>query len=228
MNKYVIIGNGDTSPNIIEDCLADLPAPRMFFLEIAQTSQTGLCRVYDWLLDNNEDYVGYYNENAPSVLVTSAFNSIKTPTPVSALKDLAETEGSTILYLWNEEISADCTFEVTEMVDRGLTVLDLTQGLTPFLLVDEPKKVEPAKDVLPPLTRSEYESMSVKTLQQQARAQGLDVSNLLKADIINKFLGQEIATKTEETVTLIIVYADKTVTSLQYPLSKAQSLVDER
>ena len=77
-------------------------------------------------------------------------------------------------------------------------------------------------------TLDKAESLTANMLQQQARAQGLDVSNLLKADINNKFLGQEIATKTEETVTLIIVYADKTVTSLQYPLSKAQSLVDER
>lgn len=198
MTQFLILGNGNSSENIIEDCLFDLPKDSVFHIYAYRTSEEGVCRVYDWLLDNKASYVAYHNKMAPQLLINSSIKTVESS--VEEMIDVARGLKATILYLWNEKNESQCEKEVTKLIDAGIKVLDLTQGLTPFLIVDV-KKVDSGTDLLKPITREEYEDMSLSSLKQQATAQGVSEKNMTSKEKIIDELTKEVETSTIVVVT---------------------------
>lgn len=85
--------------------------------------------------------------------------------------------------------------DVTKLIDSGLRVLDLTQGLTPFLVVDNTKEVNDTVDSLKPVTREEYEEMPLASLKQQAAAHGVPDNKLQsKKEMIEALVEEKTAT----------------------------------
>lgn len=214
MNHYVVLGNGTSSANVIENSLSDLPTPRTFHVHIWKNSLDGVCRVYDWLLDNEETFVAYHTGDAPAVLLKHAFDHVVSDTPEVDMADFAEKNKATVLYLWNTESEPFCEHAVMSLLDNcQVPVLDLTQGLTPFLIEDSEAKVVPAEDKLPLITRKEYESMPRATLAQQAKAQGLETTKVTKPKLIDALLGEESepeenTNEATDFATVIVVFND--------------------
>lgn len=211
MNQYVIMGAGNSSTSVIEDSLSDLPTPRTFHIVAEKTNLEGICRVYDWLLDNGEKYVAYHNGNAPTVLCDNAVKTVSDSDPQSMLLSVAHAGKITVLYLWNDADEFGSTSQVTSLIDEGLTVIDLTQGLTPFRLVDEVKN--DTVDSLPPVTKQEYEEMPIATLRQQAKAQGAAIKDMESKEAIIEFLtddSKEEKIAEDDTVVVVVVFKDQT------------------
>lgn len=186
MNNYVVMGSGNSSAGIIEDSLADLPSPRTFHIVAEKTSKEGPCRVYDWLLDNGEKFVSYHNNSAPTVLIDSASRTVTSQEPSVDLEDVAVAGKMTVLYLFDDSSDSRDNIKVISLLDRGVNVLDLTQGLTPFLIEDD--VVNDTVDSIPPITRKEYEEMPLKELRQQAKAHGAQQETFVSKDDIIDFL----------------------------------------
>ena len=211
MNQYVVMGAGNSSPSVIEDSLSDLPSPRTLHIVAEKTNLEGICRVYDWLLDNDENYIAYHNGNAPTVLCDNALKTVSDSDPVSTMLSVAKAGKMSILYLWDDNDSIRSTQEVTSLIDAGHTVIDLTQGLTPFRLVDDVKN--DVVDSLPPVTREEYEEMPVASLRQQAKAQGASDEDFKSKEAIIDFLSgesKEEKISEDDTVVVVVVFKDQT------------------
>jgi len=193
MNQFLILGVGNTSENIIEDCLFDLPKDSMYHVYTYRTSLEGVCRVYDWLLDNKASYIAYHNNTAPEILTNEATKAVESTT--DEMIDVARNIKATVLYLWNDKDETGSEKEVTKLIDSGLRVLDLTQGLTPFLVVDNKKEVNDTVDSLKPVTREEYEEMPLASLKQQAAAHGVPDNKLQsKEEMIEALVEEKTAT----------------------------------
>lgn len=211
MNQYVILGAGNSSTSVIEDSLSDLPTPRTFHIVAEKTSAEGICRVYDWLLDNGEKYVAYHSGDAPTVLCDNAVKTVSDGDPHFTMLSVAKAGNMSVLYLWNDEDSNGSTDVVTSLIDSGLTVIDLTQGLTPFRLVEEVKN--DTVDSLPPVTRKEYEDMPIATLRQQAKAQGATDKHFESKETIIDFLtepSKEEKVSEDDAVVVVVVFKDQT------------------
>lgn len=207
MNQFVILGVGNTSENIIEDCLFDLPKDSMYHIYTYRTNLEGVCRVYDWLLDNKASYIAYHNNTAPAMLTNEATKAVEST--IDEMIDVARNIKATVLYLWNEKDEVESEKDVTKLIDSGLRVLDLTQGLTPFLIVDNKKEVNDTVDSLKPVTREEYEEMPLASLKQQAAAHGVPDNKLKsKEEMIEALI--------EEMTATVIVITGK-LAPLEYP-----------
>ena len=205
------MGVGNSSPNVIEDSLSDVPSPRTFHILAKKTNDDGICRVYDWLLDNGEKYVAYHDGNAPTVLCDHATKSVSDSDPVATMLSVAKAGKMNILYLWNDSDQGASTNEVTSLIESGYTVIDLTQGLTPFRMVDDVQN--DTVDSLPPVTRKEYEEMPVATLRQQAKAQGAKDNHLESKETIIDFLtdaSKEEKVSEDDAVVVVVVFKDQT------------------
>jgi hypothetical protein len=211
MNQYVIVGAGNSSLSVIEDSLSDLPTPRTFHVLARKTKDTGVCRVYDWLLDNKERYLAYHDGNAPAILCKNAVSTICDSNAGLAMMNAAKLEKMTVLYLWDENNGDNSTAEVTSLIDDGFTVIDLTQGLTPFRLVDTVENN--TVDSLSPVTRKEYEEMSDTELRQQAKAQGATDKDFASKETIIDFLtesSKEKKVSEDDAVVVVVVFKDQT------------------
>jgi len=207
MNQFVILGVGNTSENIIEDCLFDLPKDSMYHIYTYRTNLEGVCRVYDWLLDNKASYIAYHNNTAPVMLTNEATKAVEST--IDEMIDVARNIKATVLYLWNDKDEVESEKDVTKLIDSGLRVLDLTQGLTPFLIVDNKKEVNDTVDSLKPVTREEYEEMPLASLKQQAAAHGVPDNKLKsKEEMIEALI--------EEMTATVVVITGK-LAPLEYP-----------
>lgn len=227
MNKFVILGVGNTSENIIEDCLSDLPKDSTFSIYTYRTNLEGVCRVYDWLLDNKASYIAYHNNTAPPLLLNSAVKVIEAS--VDEMIDVTQMNMGTVLYLWDDKNEAESEKEVTKLIDKRLRVLDLTQGLTPFLIVDTKKTVNNTVDSLKPITREEYEEMPLASLKQQAAAHGVEKNKLTsKENIINELTNHESSLEflSKPTATVVIVSEELTRT-FKVTEKEAQQLIND-
>lgn len=230
MNHFVVLGEGNSSANVIEDGLADLAKDSTFHVFTYKTSDEGPCRVYDWLLDNKAKYIAYHNNTAPKILMDSAVKAIEEPSPVETMVEFAKSAKATILYLWNEQDEKRSEEAVTTLVDMGLRVLDLTQGLTPFMIVEEDKEKNDTVDTLAPLTRIDYQAMPLAVLKQHAVAQGVSEQHFSsKEKIINALLGelQEEQVVKDGAVTVVFVFENKAAQIVKITEQHAQKLLSD-
>ena len=226
MNQYVIMGAGNSSTSVIEDSLSDLPTPRTFHIVAEKTSLEGVCRVYDWLLDNGEKYIAYHNGNAPTVLCDSAVKTVSDNDPQSVMLSVAKAGKMSVLYLWNDKDEFGSTQQVTSLIDSGFTVIDLTQGLTPFRLVDDVKN--DTVDSLPPVTKQEYEEMPIATLRQQAKAQGAAIKDMESKETIIDFLTDDSEEKKiaeDDAVVVVVVFKDQTTKTFKSTVHDVNSFL---
>lgn len=226
MNQYVIIGTGNSSANVIEDSLADLPTPRTFHVFAEKTNKEGICRVYDWLLDNKETFIAYYEQDAPAVILNAASSVVQTNQPHQDMEQVAIAGKMPVLYLYDDADDLNNTNYVFWLIDNGVRVLDLTQGLTPFIIVDDTPAKNDTKDSLPPMTRKEYEDMPDNTLAQHAKAQGLSTS-APREKLIETLLG-ESDTKEESgdiSAVVVVVYGDDTTEVIKSTKKHVENLL---
>ena len=216
MNQYIIMGEGNSSPNVIEDSLADLPKPRTFHVSVEKTKKEGISRVYDWLLDNKETFVAYSSGDAPKILLDSASRVVNDEYTHIIMEEVAVSGKIPVLYLYDEDEDkgeGNVTNHIMSMIDRGIQVLDLTQGLAPFLIYEDKKEkvVNETVDALPPITRKEYEEMPNTALAQHAKAQGLDTS-VPRDKLLDALLGESDSNEHSKNITavVVVVYGDNT------------------
>lgn len=211
MEHYVILGEGNSSPNVIEDSLADFSKSSMFHIYTYKTTDEGPCRVYDWLLDSKAKYFAYHDGTAPKILIESALQTVESNspwTPVEEMLDFAKSSKATVLYLWDSKNVERSEEAVMTLIDMGIRVLDLTQGLTPFMIEND-KDVNDTVDALTPLTRNEYEKMPLSELRLHAVAQGVsEVRELQQEQIISQLVGESHEKKVEEnrTATVVVIF----------------------
>lgn len=233
MSHFVVLGEGNSSANIIEDCLFDLPKDSTFHVYTYKTSEEGVCRVYDWLIDNKATYVAYHDNNVPNILLTSSAKVVESPSPVEEMIEVAKSLKATVLYLWNEEDEKRSEEAVTTLVDMNIRVLDLTQGLTPFSIVEEVKEVNDTVDSLPVITRNEYEEMTRAVLDQHAKAQGLNPKSYkTKEEIVDALVGDVTISETKKTsnesaATVIVVFQDQTTKVIKTTEQHATELLSK-
>lgn len=236
MKHYVILGNGTSSPNVIEESLRDLPSPKAFSIVATKTTDDGPSRVYDWMLDNGQEFYSYFHGDVPKILITKAkhyYDCSDNKVMMDIILEHAADNKATILYLWNEKQSDASEKEVMFLIEQGFEVKDLTQGLVPFLIEgDEPQqpKVEVTKeDELTPFNRADYESMPKWTIDAHAKAQGINTMRMSKEEAINALLyGEEVdATPTPLThATVIVVLSNGMVKHKTINESDALALIN--
>ena len=226
MGQFVILGVGNTSDNIIEDCLSDLPKDSTFSIYTYRTNLEGVCRVYDWLLDNKAPYIAYHNNTAPPLLLNSAIKVIEAS--VDEMIDVTQKNMGTVLYLWDDKDEVASEKEVTKLIDNGLRVLDLTQGLTPFLIVDTKKAVNNTVDSLKPITREEYEEMPLASLKQQAAAHGVEKSkSTSKENIINELTKPESKEVLNKPTATVVIVSGELTRTFRVTEKEAQQLIND-
>lgn len=180
MTHYGIIGSGKCGENIIEDGLLELGIENNIFLIYPRKGATSSeDRVYDFMLDNETDYIAYVKSNAPQVLVDNAskvFDCTGDDAWAEILNTLKSKKG-TLLVLWdtaNEENISNFVFAAHDM---GIPVKELSNGLvpieiaTPQIVLDDEETPEIVE--IEPFSDDELRSMSIGVLRKAATARGV-------------------------------------------------------
>lgn len=141
MKHYGIIGSGSCGENIIEDGLRDIGSEDVTYHIIAKSGPTSNeKRVYDFLLENELDYIAWEEGKAPAILLD---NSVETKSVVNAqagvLAQLRDNDG-VLLLMWDSE-DEETMYSICSKADAdGIQILELTNGLKPISFVDNPEK----------------------------------------------------------------------------------------
>jgi hypothetical protein len=172
VGTYVIAGKGDVSPEVLAAGLGDLPHPSMFFVPWIGSQNTrptdGLRKVYDYLVDEGYDFTLLAKDKAAvhPAIAEAADAVMESGSSSPELHFDAIPPDATALILWSEEDPEHSEGLVCEYFDRGHTLLDLTNGMTPIQVTDV-ATTPPAheadsptqKDEIPPITDEDLESM---------------------------------------------------------------------
>ena len=204
MTHYGIVGGGEHPENIIEDCLKDIysnDADHILYLNCRKGASESEKRVYTYVLDNNIPFLAVSQDgSAPKVLVETADYIVDggDSADVTIIKELAANAG-TLLILWDDVDERRMNRLVVAATDLGVNVLELSNGLTPFVVdteVVEPTITEtptPKAEVeLEPLTRDELGDMTIGLLKKAAFAQGIaDASGMSKQELVDVLVEDE-------------------------------------
>jgi hypothetical protein len=223
MAHYGIVGGGKHPENIIEDGLKDIyydDADHTLYLNCRKGATDSEKRVYTYVLDNTVPFLAVSQDGAaPKVLVETADYIVDGGASAehTIIKELAANNG-TLLILWDEEREAHMHQLVIKATDLGVNVLELSNGLTPFVFDDENKEeavitetpVPKAEVELEPLTRTELDDMSIGLLKKAAFAQGIaDAGGMSKSELVNVLVEDELP----------VVSADIIATEIVEPLN---------
>lgn len=218
MAHYGIVGGGKHPQNIIEDGLKDIyhdNADHTLYLNCRKGATDSEKRVYTYVIDNNIPFLAVSQDGAaPKVLVETADYIVDGGASAehTIIKELA-ANGGTLLILWDEENEARMNQMVIQATDLGVNVLELSNGLTPFVF-DEAEKEEPITETpvpkaeveLEPLTRDELGDMSIGLLKKAAFAQGIaDAGGMSKQELVNVLVEDELPVVSAEIVANEIV-----------------------
>jgi len=153
-NTHAIVGIGDNkvSREAVYESLKDVLDPDDVVSIVWRKPITPAVEfVYDYVMDNSVLFQMYYEEgqNPSRVFRESEHGSVfKVREPeVQALKSI--TGSGKVLYLWDDEEATTLIDTVFDTIDKGTLVLELTNGLTPIVAVDE----EPTLDEQAPKGR---------------------------------------------------------------------------
>lgn len=203
MTHYGIVGGGKHPASIIEDGIKDIfwgEPDHTLYLHCRKGATESEKVVYNYVLDNQIPFTAVASEGAaPKVLVETADHLMVSVIPESAIiKELAAVNG-TLLIMWDEEQNDEMSKLVTVATDLGVTVLELSNGLTPILLEEQGSESEHitetvvAKEVeLEPLTTEELSQMSRGLLEKAAFAQGIsDAKRMNKEELVDTLAGYD-------------------------------------
>lgn len=154
---YAVVGSGTAPAAVITEGLNDALKEGDAISLVWETPEDddGIAAVYDYILDNEVQFVMYYEEGdkVPRVFREAehgVVQKVKTPS-LKALKDIAGK--GKVLFLWDTNYDDDQIDGVFDNINEGVLVLELTNGLDPIKEVgpDEiPTPVDPdLKDVDP-------------------------------------------------------------------------------
>jgi hypothetical protein len=222
MTHYGIIGSGKCGENIIEDGLSEIGVENNVFLIYPRKGATSSeDRVYDYMLDNEAEYIAYYKSTAPQVLLDNAskvFDVTGEDAWVEILNTLKSKKG-TLLMLWDTQNAGNCTDIVFKAHDMGIPVKELSNGLVPINVETPEATPEETIDVveIEPFSEAELRSMSIGVLRKAATARGVEgVGAYSKDELIDRLVDRkthiekieepEVATTTGINPTTNIVY----------------------
>lgn len=222
MAHYGIVGGGKHPQNIIEDGLKDIyyvNPDNTLYLNCRKGATDSEKRVYTYVLDNTIPFLAVSQDGtAPKILVETADYIVDGGSSAehTIIKELA-ANGGTLLILWDDENEDRMNQMVIQATDLGVNVLELSNGLTPFVF-DEATQEEtitetptPKAEVeLEPLTRDELGDMSIGLLKKAAFAQGIaDAGGMSKNELVNVLVEDELP----------VVSADIVATEIVEPLN---------
>jgi hypothetical protein len=224
VTHYGIVGGGKHPENIIEDGLKDIyhdNADHTLYLNCRKGATDSEKRVYTYVLDNTIPFLAVSQDgSAPKVLVETADYLVDGGASAehTIIKELAANNG-TLLVLWDCDNENHMNQLVIKATDLGVKVLELSNGLAPFVVDDETTE-EPiitetpapkAEVELEPLTRDELGDMSVGLLKKAAFAQGIaDAGGMSKEELVNVLVEDELP---------VIASADMVATEIVEPLN---------
>lgn len=226
MAHYGIIGSGKCGENIIEDGLSEIGVENNVFLVYPRKgASSSEDRVYDFMLDNEAEYIAYCKTNAPQVLIDNAskvFDVVGEDAWMEILNTLKSKKG-TLLVLWDIAHEENLTEFVFKAHDMGIPVKELSNGLVP-INVDTPEETqeEPAEIVeIEPFSEAELRSMSIGVLRKAATARGVDgVGAYSKDELVDRLVDRkthiekieepEVATTTGVNPTMTATYSVST------------------
>jgi len=244
MTHYGIVGGGKHPQNIIEDGLKDIyhdNADNTLYLNCRKGATDSEKRVYTYVIDNSIPFLAVSQEgSAPKVLVETADYIVDGGASAehTIIKELAANNG-TLLILWDEDNEAQMNQMVIQATDLGVNVLELSNGLAPFV-VDEAEQKETITETpvskteieLEPLTRDELGDMSVGLLKKAAFAQGIaDAGGMSKQELVNVLVEDETPVIASDTHTvrepqaMVVYMEDGVFMTVQVPLKDIKNLL---
>lgn len=211
---YGILGSGNAPKKVIEAGLKDLGTKLQYVVPWYGRVTPGLEVVYDWLLDNDADFVIVSSEGGkavPKVLAEKA-ESIVPAEDVNyrILKSLKTREVPGIsLILWDTENEEESVRLSSMSIDMKLPTLELTNGLVPIIV--EPSSAghqAPIRDdQLPDLGEASYaretlEVMPAALVKRMAKDKG--VSTKTKEEAIEVLSPKEPSTVNQPEIGSIV------------------------
>ena len=241
MTHYGIIGAGSHSKNIIEDGLKDIFATgedHTLLMACRPKASDSEKVVYNWVLDNNIPFVAVVMEGtAPKVLLETADYVSHMSGTLELIKELAANNG-TLLVIWDEENSPKMEELVFTAEDLGVRVLELSNGLAPFITEDTPVEVvqeRTSQEVeIAPLTPDELNDMSIGLLKKAAFAQGIaDAGGMSKDQLVNVLSdtpevasdAHAVNTNAGAHMAMIVWYQDGIMQAMPMPLERLKPLL---
>ena len=197
MAHYGIIGSGKCGENIIEDGLSEIGIENNVFLIYPRKGASDSeDRVYDYMLENEAEYIAYCKTNAPQILIDNAskvFDVTGEDAWVEILNTLKGKKG-TLLVLWDSENEGNITDIVFKASDMGIPVKELSNGLAPINVEAPSETQEEEADVveIEPFSEDELRSMSIGVLRKAATARGVaNVGDFSKEELINQLIDRK-------------------------------------
>lgn len=195
---YGIIGAGDSSAKAVATALGDLEKDAVFYIPFSRS--LSMETVYDWLIDNERDFVvignpGKVLRQYAAEVHAADMDDIN----INVLKHLQDT-GATVLVLWEDGIED----AVMKAHAEGHTILELSNGLAPITIEDDEQEAAPVvepevaekdndEEEVVRFSREELESMPVSAVKRYATNMGMDIKGKTKDEIIDTLF--PVATK---------------------------------
>ena len=203
---HAVIGNGTAPASVIKEGLRDiLEDGDIVAIPWYGKPTDGLAAVYDYILDNNIDFVMlHHKSNEPAKAFTSAQNgSTIVMDNVNASLLTTVGQGGKVLFLWDDRDSAaDDMLKLVNFVFDNIgeqtLVLELTNGLAPISLslaeeapaaTTDDVEVDPTDDSPTSFTREELSIMPIQSLKRMAEDNGLPEGVVGKNNYIDTILG---------------------------------------
>jgi hypothetical protein len=229
VGTYVIAGKGDVSPEVLAAGLGDLPHPSMFFVPWIGSENTrpteGLRKVYDYLVDEGYDFTLLAKDKASvhPAIAEAADKVVESGNASPELHFDVIPPDATALILWSEEDTEHSEGLVCEYFDRGHTLLDLSNGMTPIQVTDV-GTTPPAheadsptqKDEIPPITDEDLKSMPDGVRKQLDRSLGNSPASELPEDAQKDTAVDEMSAEEVEAKILQFVRKEEETDESQY------------
>lgn len=217
---YGVIGSGSAPKKVIEAGLNDIGPSCQFVLPWYGKVTQGLEVVYDWVLDNEAEFMIVAQEgvkSVPKALATKA-NTVMVVEDVdqSVVKDLNDREvKGLVLVLWDEDRVAQSVKTAELAINLKLPTLELTNGLVPIIFDEDEqmaKDDEVTDDELPDLGDTSYsretlEMMPTALVKRMAKDKGFEPKSKQEAVTM---LSNEPSKESTEVATIIIMMKDGT------------------
>jgi hypothetical protein len=213
---YGIFGTGLAKKNVIEDCLSDLASDgdTIFHIYGCRGASESQKRVYDWLLDNEAQFI-VYGSSINSILKDAALSVVETDdAEKEMLEKLTKVTGE-ILFLWDDAEPEQSEEFVFRANPYNLQMKDLTMGLTPIAVeVDLP--TEPKE-----LTYTDIETVEVDVPEAVVAQPTPTVSS----NPVEKKSPIKVETTEEKPCMATIVLPNGTITSLLISMEEAKMIL---
>lgn len=220
---YGILGSGDARSSVVTAGLLDVNGPETTYLvHVRRKPQGAVETVYDFLADHDANFIAYHriDDNPPKALLDMAEEVICHDDPMHAILKVLKVQNGTLLLLWDNETPENSEKIAIMAADMGITMKDLSDGLTPIVVEEESSQkeivVEPApkEESAPnknteavPFNREELLGMSIGSLRRQAKAMGIEnIGQVNKETIVDMILDErtpEVASDIHFTTTVV-------------------------